>query len=187
MYAGVVPRIHVAFPQHDAIEGVPGIQREATGKPLIDDTDRAFILNVEETPPGRYGAEGARVRFMVAAPFRRRNPLDMRGRTNDRVLRDRIVVRPVQVVRPFVDLLRPRLDRLLAVHVGHAQRGENAHDLVHRDIAEVFGHDQIHQVVDVGKVCPGKGVDRHPPIPAERPDTPSGSFHVGLADIQALD
>jgi len=87
---------------------------------------------------------------------------------------------------PLVDLLRPRLDRLLAVDVSHAQRSENAHDLVHRDVAELVDHDQVYQVVHVREATTVECVDRHAPVQTARPNMPARLIDSAGVSAQTL-
>ena len=90
---------------------------------------------------------------MVSRPLRPADPLDVKRRAGDAVVGDGIVVRPVQVVRPLVDVFWPRLDGLgpaaVLPHVCHTVGREDAHHLGHRRITEILGDDEIDQIIDV--------------------------------------
>ena len=66
------------------------------------------------------------------------------------VARNRIVVRPMMVLRPFIDLFRPRLDRLCATNQSHAFGRQHPHDFLHRQLAQVVGNNQANEIVHVG-------------------------------------
>ncbi len=85
------------------------------------------------------------------------DPLQVPWRPHGRILGDRVARRVVHQVRPFIDVGRPGLDRLgpLAslLQVGDAIRRQNPHDLLLGDPAQVLGHNQVCQIVDVGQAA----------------------------------
>jgi len=73
-------------------------------------------------------------------------------------------------MRPFVYFGRPGLNRLLpliaTLETHNAAGGENTHHLVVRNLAEVLGDDEVHQVIDVRKPLAVEGIDRDLPAAA---------------------
>ena len=96
-------------------------------------------------------------------PARAAEPLQMLRRTDDVVVGHGIAAGIVQIVRPLVDVLRARLDRLLPgvslPDVGHAVGNQDAHHLRHGDAVQVFGHDEVDQIVDVRQPVAGELID----------------------------
>jgi hypothetical protein len=54
---------------------------------------------------------------MVARPGGIANPTYMTRRADARVRTDAVIVRPMHVMRPLVDILRPRLQRLVRIQL----------------------------------------------------------------------
>ena len=102
----------------------------------------------------------------------------------------------MQVVRPVVDFLGPRLERLApprqgrprlcSLDVRHPVRAEHPQDLVHRHVAEVLGHDEVHQVVDVGQVDPVEAVGGDLAVEPDGLNVLTGLAHVLRVAVQPL-
>ena len=127
---------------------------------------------------------------MVSCPSRRAHPLDVSRRADSGVGGHRVARGVVQEVRPLVDVTRPGLDRvgpgLAPFDAGDAAGGQHAQDLVHRDLAQVFGHQQVDQVVDVREPAAREPFDRHPAFAPQRFDVASGPLDVGGVGVQAV-
>ncbi len=102
------------------------------------------------------------------SPARRAGPAEAPWGADGGVVGNGVVLRPVQVVCPFVHLRRPGLDRLgpLAVRldVPHPQRTKYAQDLLLGNVGRFVGHDEADQILRVrqGLACELSG--RHPPV-----------------------
>ena len=92
---------------------------------------------------------------MVPRPARAADPLQVPRRSDDLIVGDGVAAGVVEVVGPFVDVLRTRLDGHLptSVRTDHcnALRSEHAEDFLHLKVAQVFGDDEVDQIVDVGQ------------------------------------
>ena len=95
----------------------------------------------------------------MASPARTADPLQVLRRPDDRIVGHGVVSRVVQVMGPVVDAVPPRLDRLLPADQRGTFGDEHAHDLGHRNVAEILGHDQVDQVVHVGQAFAVKGIN----------------------------
>ena len=73
------------------------------------------------------------------------------------------------------------------LHIRDAQRRHDAHDLVHRDLAELLGHQQPDQVIDVRQALAGPRHDGDGAVEAERRDASAGRLDVGGVGVQTLD
>ena len=128
---------------------------------------------------------------MTATPQGTGFPFERLGWADAGVLGYGIVVRPVEEVRPLVDILGPRLDGffpdLATFNVRDAPRSEDAHDLARRHIPQAVGHDEVDAVRDVRQVPAVKRVDRHGPVQILRTDVRAGLGHVRSVSVQAMD
>ena len=103
----IFPRSDFARPQADAVERVLGHQsptRAGSGE-----GDRAFVDDGKQPSFGRDHRGDTGQVIVTARKSRSADPLKVPRRTDDRVLRDRVVVGAVQVMRPLVDVIRPWL------------------------------------------------------------------------------
>ena len=165
------PRGDLALPQQHAVEGVARHEPPLRGPvhqrrvPLVED--------VEETPCARGHGAHARQGVVVAGPLRSRHPLDPARRADPLVLRHGIARGVVQEVRPFVDVSRPGLHRLLPAYHRHAARSEDAHHFGHRHVAQRLRHEEIHQVVHVRQALAVERLDGYLAVEALRQDMPA--------------
>ena len=108
----------------------------------------------------------------MPAPARAAQPLQMPRRPDLFVMRHRVPAGVVEVVRPFVDVFWPRLHRgfpfTITLYIGNPLRGQHAHHLRHRHVAQVFRHQQVHHVVNVREPRAAQLVNRNRSINARR-------------------
>ncbi|NIO07201.1 MAG: hypothetical protein GTO40_04080, partial [Deltaproteobacteria bacterium] len=95
---------------------------------------------------------------VAAGPERPGRPLEMSRRADDEVVRHGIATGIVEMMRPLIDCIRPRLDgffpfvRVPRLDVRHAVGGEDAQAFFHRYPAKVLNDEQIHKVLGVGQM-----------------------------------
>ena len=165
------------LPKDDAAESVPCNERPS--RRHLHRPPRPEIHDVEDSPFGRDHSAQRRHVVVVTQPTGPTDPLKVLGRTDHGVLSDCVVVGIVQVMRPFIDVRRPRLDdlgpgtacdldhlagRSLRLLSGlqdqrHAIGGQHPFDFVHREVAQILDHEQVYQLVDIGQVGAVEGVD----------------------------
>ena len=76
---------------------------------VSDDTGYAFVKDIEiPTAGGDHGCK-ARDLFVAARPERWRLPSEPTRRSDNGILRHRVVIRPMHMMRPFINVVRPRL------------------------------------------------------------------------------
>ena len=128
---------------------------------------------------------------MVAGVAGAPHPLHPARRAYHRIVGHGVVRRVVKVVRPLVDRLRTRLDRLgprsLLLHVRHAVGAKHPHDVVHRYVAQILRHEQVDEIVDVGEPSAGEPIGRHSSVKPQGSDVLTGQLDVGGVGIQSLD
>jgi hypothetical protein len=90
-------------------------------------------------------------------------------------------------VCPLVDLLRPGFDRLLAGDQGNAVGYQHADHFGNRHLAQIIGHHEVHEVIDVGQSPAVERVDRHRAVQAALPDVGPRRGHVGGVGVEAVD
>ena len=104
---------------------------------------------------------------MVTRPQGTGCPTHAPGRSDPLIVGDRVVAGVVQVVRPLVDLRRPRLHHFrpaaVGLDAGDGTRGQNTHHLRMGYAAEVFGDNEVDEVVGVGKPAAVEPVMTRPP------------------------
>ena len=184
-----VPAVDLALPEDSAVKRVardePPLFRQ------LDRRGRPFVEDVEQAPARGDERRHARHVVVVPRPPGRADPLQPLRRPHDRVLRDGVAVRPVEVVRPLVDVSRTRLHGLpplsVCLDVGNALGRENAHDLRRRHAAEVLGHYQVHEVLGVGEPLARKHVDRYASVESEGPDALPCHRDLGRRPREAVD
>ncbi len=128
---------HRHTPQREAVEGVAGHQR-----PLVRRGARhargGLVHDVEQPAARRHDRRHAGNAVVRPRPQGPGHPLEASRRPGHRVARHGVAVRPVQPVRPLVDVGRLGLDGLLAANQRHAARDEHAQDLDHADAARAL-------------------------------------------------
>ena len=101
------------LPQGQAVEGVTGHEEPAVRQRVVPgQAGRRLVVEVEDPPLGGHHRVDAGIGVVVPQPERFGDPLVVPRRADNPVVRHRIAVGRVQVLRPFVDLCRPRLDGL---------------------------------------------------------------------------
>ena len=93
----------------------------------------------------------------------------------------------MMVLRPFIDLFRPRLDGLGTTDPCHAIRRKDPHDFIHRQLAEVVCDNQVHQVIRVRQTPTRPGCSGHLPVQAKRLNISTGGGEVFRVRSQTLD
>jgi len=173
------------LPQERAVEraarndGPPLGNARLAGQSLVDDA--------EQPPLGRDNQADAGRKAVVAATVQRiALPLEAARRADAPVSGYGVVIRAVQVVRPFVDCLRPGLDGLLAADERHAKRRQNTHHVSHRHSAQVLGHHEVHEVSCVRQPLAREAIDRDRPVQPLGADVPAGVRDVGGVGVEAV-
>ena len=111
-----MPLLDRPLPENGAVERIAREQRPL--RRHLDGPARTEVHDVEDPAAGRdHRAQSGQV-VVMAQVIRRTDPLIMLRRPDHGVLRDRVVIRAVQVVRPVVDLLRPRLHQFWILDFG---------------------------------------------------------------------
>ncbi len=179
------------LPQHHAVEGVARHQKPLRRK--ADVRTRRLVDNVEEAATRRHARTNACQLFVSPGELGPAQPLHATRNADDRIVRDRVVVRTVEIMRPLVDLLRPPLDGLRPglplLDIGHAARRKHAHHLglLRRDGAEGLDHNEVDEVLDVGKPLARPPLNRHRAVQAERPNVPARRLDVRRVGVEAVD
>ncbi len=128
---------------------------------------------------------------MMPRPPRCAHPLETPGRANHRIVCHGVARRVVQVMRPLVNLVGARLEGSVPgaglLNVRHTVRAEDAQNLGGGDVAEVLGHKQVDEVIDVRQPLAAELVHRHGAVDAERPDVRARLGDVLRAGVQAVD
>ena len=70
---------------------------------------------------------------------------------------------------------------------GAAAGRQDTQDFVHGNIAEVLGHEQVDQIVDIGQVSAVEGIGRYRTAPAHRMNVLTSRRNVLCLHIEALD
>ena len=184
-----MPGRYVTLPKDGAVERIPG-DKHGLGR-QHDRGRGAFVEDVEDPPSARHHRTHTRPAVVVPGPAGAAGPAEVTRRADQLVLRDGVALGVVEVVGPVVDLGRSRFDRLCptgtALQVGRSAGAKHSHYLVGRDVAEIFGHHEIHEVVDVRQTTPVEAVDRHVAVLAGRLDKPSGPVDVLRVGVQPVD
>jgi len=156
-----VPAIQRAFPEDGSVEGVPRDERPL-GAEQNGET-RCLIEDIEDASARRDDGTDARHSIVMARPARRANPLHPARRADDGIVGDGVVGGIVEVVRPFVDFLGAGLygscPRIAFLDVSRAVRTQHAHHFGRRDIAEVFGNDEVCEIVNVRQALALERID----------------------------
>ena len=184
----VLPLRDRALPEKHPAECVP--RRQLPFRLQRDGGGRALIGDVEDPPARRDGRTHARQVVVASRPGGVAHPLHVDRRRDDRIARDRVVRRVVHVVRPLVDLLRPRLDRpgppAVLLDVRHAVGAQDSHDFRHGDLARVFRDDEVDQVVGVRQPLAAEPIHRHLAVQAELADVLAGPGRVRRVGVQTV-
>ena len=163
-----VPVAHVALPENGPVEGIPREEQPVRGE--LNRRPRALVHDVEDPVPGGHQRAHAGHAVMVSRPARAAHPLQLPGRRDHGVGRDRVTVRPVQEVGPLVDLLGPRLDGLrplaAPLHIRHALRRQHPEHLPPRQPCRILRHQQRHQVIPIREPLPRPLLRGHPTVEA---------------------
>ena len=104
---------------------------------------------------------------------------------------DCIARRIVQIMSPFVYLVRPRFDGLDPcagfVDVCNTIWGQDPHDLSHGDRAEVFQDNKVNKIVNVRKVVSFQLLNRDLAVEAKRENVFAGLADIRRVPIQTMD
>ena len=150
----VGPLIYLPFPEDHAVEGVAGHQ--SPSRRHADIGSQPFVDDAKQPPPRRDHRTDACQLFVTASVFRITDPLHVLRQPDPCVLGNGVVVRPVQVVGPLVNLYGPRLGRLLPgltrLDTRHSAGRQHADHLFHGNIAEVLGDEEIDEVIRIGEI-----------------------------------
>ena len=183
-----VPFFHRLLPKNDAVKRIARHERPARRQ--LDGHARAFVHHIKYAPARRHQRAHARHPVVVARPARTAEPLQMPRRPHHRVMRHRVAAGVVQVVRPVVDVFRPRLGRRLpfaaTLYIGNPLRREHPHHLRHRHALQVLGHQQVHHVVNVRQRVARKAVDGNRAIHARRLHRRARFCHVGRIGVEPV-
>jgi hypothetical protein len=183
-----LPRGQRPAPEHDAVERVSRDQVPSRGQ-HAGEPDGPFVDHVEQPAACRdHGVHRRQHRVGLREP-RPGDPLRVHRRVDDRVVRDGVAVCIVQEVGPLVDPVVERLAyELPAVPVPQARRAarpQHAEDLAPLRPAGVLADDQVHQIVDVGEMPPGMGLDGDLPAEPGRADAFARGLDLGGVPVQA--
>ena len=186
----VRPLRDLLLPQHHAVEGVAG--HDVPVRIPEDRSTRASVDNIEDLAPRAHDGWDARSPVVMTRIPRTSLPLQMPdGGGDGGVLAHRVVVRPAQVVRPVVQLLREGLDRPLppagAADQQHAVRREHPHQLRLRDLEPRTHDQQVHHVVDVRQMLAVERRSRDLAAQPRRQETLPGRPHPGRVGVQPVD
>ena len=101
----------------------------------------------------------------------------------------RVAPRIVQVVRPLVDVVGPRLDgRVPPAAFPHARHAAAParEDLFLGNLSRPLAHQKVDQIIDIRQSPAGPRFGRDLSVKAQRPDPLAGRGHVARIGIQAL-
>jgi len=188
---GAPPTGQRALPEENPVEGVAGHESPLFRHPASRHARRGQVHHVVEPSAGGHQGAETRDELVAPTPGRAGGPLEPPRGANAGVVGHRVVGRIVQEVAPPIGLLRPGLPgegpTVFLPHAGHAARGEDPHHLGHWHPAEVLGHDEVHQVVGIGKARPAPLPDRDRAAEAEGADVGARLLDVGRVGVEALD
>ncbi len=179
------------FPQQATVEGVAADKRPSLGQSLVDNADQAFVEIVEKPPRGRDHGLDARRGLVTAQPQRRSNPLQRAGGSNGGIPGHRVVARVMEIMRPVVDALRARLDRLgpgsALANAGDAAGDERAKHLVQRHRRRFLDHHEVDEVVDIGKPRAKEPLDGNRAVESPLGKIRARSVDFGRVRIEPVD
>ena len=145
------------FPKYRPVKAVAGIKRPFRRQ--LYRRLRPFVDYVKDPLAGNHKARRRRHVIMLPRPFGRAHPLNPSRRTDNRVIGNGIIRRIVQIMRPLVNIRRPRLDRFdpaanPVTDIGDAIGPENTQHLIeikrHRGY-RLLGYEQRRKVLYVRK------------------------------------
>ena len=149
-----MPLGYAALPQDDSIEGVSRNQLPVRGQ--LDGDARSFVHDVEQTTfRGGQGAHAGHS-VMVTRPTGTADPLQPSRRSDAGILGLGVASGSMEIMSPFVDVLRPGLGKAFPFPVlldeGLAQGRKDSKDFLFLYLEVFLTDDQGHQVVDIGQV-----------------------------------
>ena len=184
----IEPRPYRLLPKDRSVESVPRNQLEIRLE--LDRSYRALVKYVEYPSSRRYQRTHARHPVMMTRPPGAAHPLHTSGRAHHRIISHRIIVRPMQIMRPFIDFFGARFYGLCPFAVGFDVRcavwRENAEDLGFCYPTGIFGDEQVDEIVGVGKPAAPQQVDTDRTIEPARSDIFARGVHVGPAGVQPM-
>ncbi|HUU16205.1 MAG TPA: hypothetical protein VMW72_03565 [Sedimentisphaerales bacterium] len=184
----VVPIRQLTLPQYRPVKGVSRGE-EPSGRKLYG-VLRAFIHNIEYPSVRRDERIETRGVFVASRPARAADPLHPPRRTYNRIVGYCIATGIVQVMRPFIYFLWPRLNVLcpfaVSFNVRNTIRHQYPHDFRHISVARIFNNKQVHRIVNVWQAVAGPLIDRHRAVNVKLLDIPACPFYIVSVSVQTL-
>lgn len=87
----------------------------------------------------------------------------------------------VRSLAPVASMMEP-----VGLDIRNAVRGKHPHHFAHRDLAELFGYDEIHEVIDVRQSFTRKAVHRNLAVKSERADVRAWLLDVCRLGIETV-
>ena len=127
---------------------------------------------------------------MIPRPLRQPGPLQMVRKRNRLIMRDGVITRIVQIVRPLVRPSRGGLNELRppACPADHrnAAGDKHTHHLISRHGTETASNDKIHHIVDIRKAPAVKAVNADLAVITGLLDKLPRPLHVACISIQTM-
>ena len=114
----------------------------------------------------------------------------MMGRPDNGIVSHRIIVRTMEIMSPFIDVVRSGFDdyrpETALFDIGHAVRREHAHDLIHCHFQRFLADQQVDEIVGIRQIIRFPRLDRHFAVKTQRLNVFSCLFDVFSVSIQAV-
>ena len=184
----IVPFRQFVFPEDRSVKGVSRDQEPFRRE--LNRIPRAIVQDVEDPSVRRDERIEARRVLVTPRPARAADPLHPPGRTDHRIMGYGIATGVVEIMRPFVDLLRTRLANRLPysglLDIGDTVGGQDAHNFAHDNTVEVLRDNEVDEVVDVWQLVAAQPVDRYPAVKIERENMFAGLFNILYVVIETM-